>query len=88
MKSVLILLAVFFIVRAIKKRLEPPGAIPGAKNTKTVKTEYVKREGEEMVMDPICGSYVPVSSAASFNDGGKTLYFCGPECLERFKSGS
>ena len=39
-----------------------------------------KVEGEEMVCDPHCGVYVPLSSALKRRVRGKTVYFCSNEC--------
>jgi YHS domain-containing protein len=41
--------------------------------------------GEELVKDPYCGTYVPVSSADKVIIDGKELYFCSRECAERYK---
>jgi len=41
-------------------------------------------KGEELVKDPYCGTYVPVSSAHKTTLNGKTLYFCSRECLEKY----
>ena len=41
-------------------------------------------KGEELVKDPCCGTYVPVSSAHKAVLNGKTLYFCSRECLEKY----
>ena len=42
--------------------------------------------GEELVEDPVCHTYIPVNSAVKWERGGKTLYFCSRECLEKYKS--
>ena len=39
------------------------------------------------VLDPVCGMTVdPAKSAGRFDYGGRTYYFCGKGCLERFKA--
>lgn len=40
--------------------------------------------GEDLVEDPVCHTYVPVSDACRFSSEGKTLYFCSRKCLETF----
>lgn len=85
MKSVLILIAIFFIVRALKKRLEARKdnrPMPEAPARESAPNPRPK--AEEMVLDPVCGSYVPISSAIAATDGGKTVYFCSEECRDRF----
>lgn len=87
MKSVLILLAVFFIVRALKKKLEsgkketPPAP---EKSTPREPVSAPRARAEEMVLDPVCGSYVPISAAIAASKDGKTIYFCSEECRGRF----
>ena len=48
-----------------------------------------KGESEEMVRDPQCGVYVPLSSALKKRVEGETVYFCSRECEEAYnrKSG-
>jgi len=40
--------------------------------------------GEETEKDPVCGSYVPVSSALRVRSGSEVVYFCSPECKEKY----
>jgi len=42
-------------------------------------------EGEDLVKDPCCGTYVPINSAYKITLNGKTLYFCSSACLEKYK---
>jgi uncharacterized protein len=39
---------------------------------------------EEMVQDPVCGTWVPMTQAQVLSRGGETLYFCSAECREKF----
>ncbi len=41
-------------------------------------------KGEEMVQDPVCSSYVPISSAVSVPAPEGRLYFCSEECRDKF----
>ena len=45
-------------------------------------------EDEDMVQDPYCHTYVPLSSAYKAAVDGKTLYFCSKECFEKYMSGT
>jgi len=40
---------------------------------------------EEMVQDPVCGTWVPVSQAVSLPGEKGTLFFCSAECREKFE---
>jgi Cu+-exporting ATPase len=47
-----------------------------------------KTEDESKAVDPICGMTVEINKAAgSLERDGKTYYFCGLGCLDRFKAG-
>lgn len=38
---------------------------------------------EDLVLDAVCGSYVPVRTAIRVERGGKVEYFCGPQCRDK-----
>ncbi|MBW7956837.1 MAG: YHS domain-containing protein [Deltaproteobacteria bacterium] len=88
MKSVLILLAIFFIVLALKKALESKkarGAGEASVHRDTVR--HGRGDSEEMVLDTVCGTYVPISSALKSSEGGRSLFFCSEECRAKFMAG-
>jgi len=41
--------------------------------------------GEDLVEDPFCHTYVPISHACRIVVDGKTVCFCSQKCLEAFK---
>jgi len=85
MKPVLILLAVFLAVRFIKNSiLARTGVRAGSASGPADKSAAPEKEGEEMVLDPVCNSYIPLSSALSLYDEGRTRYFCTAECRDKF----
>lgn len=40
--------------------------------------------GEDLVEDPLCHTYVPVSHAYRVSIEGKTLYFCSQKCVDKY----
>lgn len=42
------------------------------------------RAGEDLVEDPLCHTYIPVSNAWKATVDGKTLYFCSQKCLDQY----
>ena len=46
------------------------------------------REGETMVEDPNCGTFLPISDAVSATINGKQLYFCSKKCLHEYRKNS
>lgn len=86
MKPVIIILIIFFAVRFLRKyfasSLSKKADAQGAKTGPA--REPVAPDTEDMVMDPVCGSYVPVSTAVDAMVNGKTEFFCGSECRDKF----
>lgn len=84
MKPVLILLAVFLAVRFLKKYIMARGRVGAGNGPGPAKGSQPEKEGEEMVLDPVCNSYIPLSSALRVYDAGRTEYFCTDECRDKF----
>jgi YHS domain-containing protein len=40
--------------------------------------------GEDLVEDPLCHTYVPLSHACQVSIEGKTFYFCSQNCLDKY----
>lgn len=92
MKPVIILILVFFAVRLLKKNLQKKAASMGAAEAhkpggSRIPNKGAEPRGEEMVLDPVCGSYVPESSALSASRDGETAHFCSTECRDKFLKG-
>lgn len=41
-------------------------------------------EGDEMVQDPNCKVYIPVSRSVVRRVGGEDLHFCSEDCAEKY----
>ena len=41
--------------------------------------------GEDLVEDPLCHAYVPISDACRISIDGKNLYFCSQKCLDEYR---
>ncbi len=46
----------------------------------------VPAPGEDLVEDPCCHTYIPVSSACKFLYDGRPVYFCSQKCLDEYRS--
>ena len=42
--------------------------------------------GEDLVEDPYCHTYIPLSNAVTASVHGKAVYFCSKKCQEAFTS--
>ncbi|WP_432822390.1 YHS domain-containing protein [Trichloromonas sp.] len=45
---------------------------------------HKSRQGEDMVQDPQCGTYVPRGDAVEKTVGGQKHYFCSARCRDEF----
>ena len=63
----------------LKKFLFPSGRLGDRRRDER------KIKGEDLVEDPHCHTYVPVSDAFRAKVDGKTLYFCSEECYRKFR---
>jgi YHS domain-containing protein len=43
--------------------------------------------GEDLVEDPVCHTYIPLSQAYKKEISGKSYYFCSQQCSEKYLSG-
>ena len=42
--------------------------------------------GGALKRDPVCGTYVPVDNSVRKSVNGEVLYFCSPECRDKYAS--
>jgi len=40
--------------------------------------------GGELKRDPVCGTYIPADNSVRKLVHGETLYFCSPECRDKY----
>lgn len=86
MKFLFYILAGYLVYMILKGRLGQKGRRPGS-TSNTAAPEPPLRDEEEMVQDPVCESYVPMSDALKVRSRRGVVYFCGPECKEKFFAG-
>jgi uncharacterized protein len=80
MFRLILLAAIIYILFRWLRRSAPPPPKPRSFETPAGKNV------EEMVQDPVCGTWVPFSQAVTLAGKGETLYFCSGECREKFLS--
>jgi uncharacterized protein len=49
-----------------------------------LKSESTASGGEDLIEDPVCHTYIPVSQAYKKEISGKDYYFCSKQCSERY----
>lgn len=67
----------YTLVQMVKQALRKPPASPSEKSAR----------GEEMVLDPECGTYVPRNDAVMTEIAGEKRYFCSEDCRDKFRQG-
>jgi YHS domain-containing protein len=45
----------------------------------------VPQHGVHMVRDPVCGTFVLPSNALRIADGRTPVYFCSPDCRDKYR---
>ena len=76
LKLILGIIVAYFLYKLIK-----------AWNTAKVPSQAnLPVRGEDLVEDPYCHTYVPVSHACRTVIDGKMVYFCSQKCLETYKT--
>ena len=72
-----LVIALYYMVRGLFR----PKA---ARNSKTLHPGARREEGNELVKDPYCQTYIPTSAAIKARMGGENLFFCSEECMNRY----
>ena len=82
----MILLVIFLVIRFLRKRYLMPYVNRRAQDSGGGGPERgeARSDGEEMVLDPVCDSYIPLSTAVTAQTPSGTEYFCSTECRDRF----
>ena len=75
-KLILLILCGFVFYSMISGLLRPG---------KSRRPENHSKEGEAMVEDPQCGTYLPLSDAIKATINGQQRYFCSKKCLKEYK---
>jgi len=80
-RLVLGMVVVYLAYRLVKKgrKFFNPGP-PGSQAPRP-------KEPEELVQDPICGTFIPRKEALKSQKDGKDFFFCSEGCLQRFRRG-
>ena len=42
--------------------------------------------GGELKKDPVCGTYVSAATSLNQKVAGELVYFCSPECQQKFRA--
>ena len=76
-RLLIVVLILFLLYKLLRKGISIAGRRSGAAPPAAV--------GEDLVEDPLCHTYVPLSHACQATIRGKTVYFCSRKCLEQYE---
>jgi YHS domain-containing protein len=79
LKLVIGIVVLYVLYKLIRRGSQAVGAKPGPAKINT------QDAGEELVEDPQCRAYVPVSQAVCTQLDGKKVYFCSQKCMEQYR---
>jgi YHS domain-containing protein len=83
LRTLLIALLIFFLLRAVARLLR--GVAQGASETTASSRRRSRRSAPvKMIADPVCGTYVVPGKALQAARGGQTMYFCSEKCREQW----
>lgn len=74
--SILIIYILYKIIKSI-------GKIKSGKG-ENLQFERKSARGEDLVEDPVCHTYLPVSQAYKREIDGKVFYFCSEKCADKY----
>lgn len=82
----IIAIIVFYLVYRLTRML----FLPGNKTVNPISKEQRENltAGEELVEDPYCHTYIPISNACIWRQNGKIHYFCSRNCMENYQNAS
>jgi uncharacterized protein len=73
----IILIFLLYNITNAVKQLRP------GKN-ENLKAESTAAGGEDLIEDPVCHTYIPVSQAYKKEISGKDYYFCSKQCSDKY----
>ncbi len=79
LRLVIGMIVIYLLFKLIRKGFPAVGGKPRPAKIQTPDA------GEELVEDPQCHAYVPVSQAVRAEIDGKKVYFCSRKCLEQYQ---
>jgi YHS domain-containing protein len=86
MLSLIRLAIFFFIVYLVYRLAKWIIRSPELKRRDMREHQVSTTEGEDLVEDPYCHMYVPLSQAHKASIDGQDVYFCSEGCLEKYMS--
>lgn len=81
-RAILFLIVLRLVLRFVQGLLQ--GLAPGSGSGATGGGRRAPRAPEQLVRDPVCGTYVPRARALTTGSGAALRYFCSEQCREAY----
>jgi YHS domain-containing protein len=82
----IILLAIFAIIRYLVATITRTiSRATGARTPSAPRQQTGASAGGELKQDPVCGTFVPISTSVTKTVNGELLHFCSAACRDKFK---
>jgi uncharacterized protein len=76
----IVFIILFYIIYKIIKTVQQPRP----EKNENYQFKSTPAGGEDLMEDPVCHTYVPLSQAYKKEISGKTYYFCSQQCSEKY----
>ena len=81
--KILVIVALFYVGYRIVKMLQSRKS----QDVKSFQKDALPVNGEDLMQDPVCKTYIPKSQAFIKEINGQAQHFCSEECCEKYLSG-
>jgi YHS domain-containing protein len=83
-REFLIPLLLFLFLRSVLRNILAGFRRPPSRSSSTPSQPPEVHPGGVLHKDPVCGTYVSTDSCITQDIGGLTVYFCSPECRDKY----
>ena len=73
------LITVYVLYRIVKGIRQLQGG-----KKQNYESQTISADGEDLVQDPVCHTYIPMSQAYKQDISGRAYFFCSKECSDKF----
>ena len=82
--DLLLLVLAMVMARGVWRVID--GVMEGMSSGRPAQSGNVPARGVQMVRDPVCGTYVIPDRALSLPDGSGRVFFCSPDCRDKYRA--
>jgi YHS domain-containing protein len=84
-REFLIPLLLFLFLRSVLRNILAGFRRPPSRSSSTPPPPPEARPGGVLHKDPVCGTYVSTDSCITQIVDGRTMYFCSPDCRDKYR---